>query len=288
MDRFGFFLKAFLFFIIVGVQVLGKDHRRLCQRAFPVPVDIILDGRCRPGSLADGQRHRLQPDNGIAAGKYPVHAGHEILVGIHPLVVDGLNVQSVIIHGLTRGHDDRIRRDERFRPGDGDRSGPAAGVGLLELHLHAQKAHHAPLVRDEFYRIGVISKQDAFFHGFVDLGGDGRHLHPGPTVDNAHVRAQPLGHTGAVHGRVPAADDHHILADLHPFAAVDLFEKINPGIDVVRGFARKIDRHPFLGAGSQKHRIIFTAQLIQCKIDPHLDIALQLNAQIENLFDFLS
>ena len=89
------------------------------------------------------------------------------------------------------------------------------------LHLIAQNTDDFAFIGYNFGRVGVVTKHNTLFHGLINLSRDRGHLHPGAAVDHAHIGSQAFGHPGAVHGRIAAADDDYILADIHPFAAVD-------------------------------------------------------------------
>ncbi len=98
--------------------------------------------------------------------------------------------------------------------------------------MHGEDTHHPVFIRNDLHRIGVIAEHDALFHGFIDLSRYSRHLHSGATVDHTHIRPQSFCHPGAVHGRVAAADNYHVFANIHILAAVDLSQKLHPGEDI--------------------------------------------------------
>ena len=70
--------------------------------------------------------------------------------------------------------------------------------------------------------------------GLLDLFVIGRHLIPGPAVDDGNLlRSQTQGRTGRIDGHISSADDRHLLSDLDLFTEVDPAQEIDPGQDAL-------------------------------------------------------
>ena len=150
-----------------------------------------------------------------------------------------------------RGDDAAGGEHERGHVG-GDRSAPAAGIGLPEFHLLADQSLDA-IHALALHRRGQVQEFDAFFFRLFDLPGVGRHLVPRPAVDHLHLfRAQTDRGTGRVHGGVTAAQHQHGVADIDLLAQRHLPQEHDGVHGTRKVFSRDAQRPPHVSADADE------------------------------------
>ena len=119
----------------------------------------------------------------------------------------------------------------------------------------------------------------AFFFGLVDLGDVGRHLLAGTAVEAGDLfGALADGRAAGVHGGKAAADDGHLVADVHVAGELELTEEVDRRHDAVGVFV--VDAHlvGVEGPEAQEDRVVARRQVLHLKVDAQARVALELDA----------
>ena len=89
-------------------------------------------------------------------------------------------------------------------------------------------------------------------------------LRAGAPVGDGHVLGA-VAEAGprAVHGRVAAADDDHVLADLELLAEVGLLHEVDAVLDALEVVAGDVERHRVHGARADGDRVELLVQLLE-------------------------
>ena len=190
-----------------------------------------------------------------------VDADRAPLGALDALVLAG----AVELRVLADRGDDLVALDDELGALDGHRPAAAGGVGLAQFHaLHLDAGDLLRVVGDDADGRDQELELDAFFLGLVDLGVVSGHLLARAAVEAGDLFG-PLADRGAagVHGREPAADDGHLLADMDLAVELELTEKVDGGDDAVGVLAR--DAH-LVGVESpqgEEHGVVLFGELLE-------------------------
>ena len=114
---------------------------------------------------------------------------------------------------------------------------------------------------------------------------NGRHFVPGPPIEDRHLCAHPQGGHGRIDGRVPAADHHHLLADLYLLAGIGFVEKFRTVHDIGGIFSGNIHVPPGVGADRKIDGLVVFLEIFKGNILPDLGAVLDLHTQVCNFLD---
>ena len=190
--------------------------------------------------VADGPDDVLGPPGGVAAEEHAGTRRHErLLVDLGHVPFAELDADVALDPGervlLADRHQHVVALEDDLFAG---RHELAAAVGaVLGLHLLELDAGELAVLEDEFLGIVVVEDRDRLALGVLDLPGRRLHVLARRAHGDAYVlAAEADGRAAAVHGRVAAADDDDLLADLGRVLEGDRGQPVDADVDVGGGF----------------------------------------------------
>ena len=136
---------------------------------------------------------------------------------------------------------------------------------------------------------GIPDEVDARLASVFVFEGEGGHVGFGAAVEDGHVRgSEVFGSHGSVYGGVAAADNGHIIRDMHGFGVLVSSDKFQSIDDVAREFAGNAERLRAAETDTDEDSVEFTLEVFDRKIFSDDDAGFEFNAGGADEFDFAS
>ncbi len=184
-------------------------------------------------------------------------------------------------------HRAHIQPEVAVRNRDG--AAPPAGVGPAQFGLETFQILHLAGLAPDLNGHGEKMDLDPFLQGLFHLFRVGRHLFLGAAVGHVDFFIAQA-HTGAgrVHGRIAAADDHHLVGQAALVPQVDLAEEGDDIADLGKiVFTFDFELIAQMGPDAQEEGLkALVAQFLQGNVGAHGDVGYDFHPQGADEVDF--